>query len=221
MAQRPHAPEEPLVEEARPGGDWPPRARPLFWAFQALALVLVAGLLGLLVWRVLNSGHGPTLVREIKQGKKPHAPAFSLPVLWDRAETWPRPLRKALDDGRISPAELRGSPVVINFWASWCGPCKDEAPRLAGSSRAHAGKVVFLGIDVQDFKSDARRFLDRFDTPYVSVRDGGGSTYAGYGLTGVPETYWLDARGRIVGHYPGEISRDLLEQGIQLAEARG
>jgi hypothetical protein len=69
---------------------------------------------------------------------------------------------------------------------------------LAALPRAHAGEVTVLGIDVQDFKSDGRRFLGRFDTPYVAVRDGGGSTYAGYGLTGVPETYWLDPRGRTV-----------------------
>jgi cytochrome c biogenesis protein CcmG/thiol:disulfide interchange protein DsbE len=112
---------------------------------------------------------------------------------------------------------LRGHPVVVNFWASWCIPCKKEAPLLAASARTHRGQVVFLGIDVQDFKSDARRFLRRFDTPYVSVRDGPGSTYGDYGLTGVPETYWLDARGRIVAHYAGQIDRDQLEEGIRLA----
>jgi cytochrome c biogenesis protein CcmG, thiol:disulfide interchange protein DsbE len=185
-----------------------------------LSLLAVAGLFALLVWRVVDQGRGASVVRQIKQGKKPPAPAFSLPVLWNRAGTWPQRLRVAFADGRISRAELRGSPVVINFWASWCIPCKAEAPRLAASARAHAGNVVFLGIDVQDLKSDARRFLDRFNTPYVSVRDGGGSTYAAYGLTGVPETYWLDARGRIVSHYAGEISRDQLERAIRLAEGR-
>ncbi len=90
---------------------------------------------------------------------------------------------------------------------------------LAASARAHRDRVVFLGIDVQDFKSDARRFLRRFDTPYVSVRDGAGSTYGDYGLTGVPETYWIDARGRIVAHYSGQINRDQLEEGIHEAEA--
>jgi hypothetical protein len=67
------------------------------------------------------------------------------------------------------------------------------------------------------FSSDARKFLKRFDTPYVSVHAGGGKSgvYEDYGLTGVPETYWLDARGRIVAHYPGEISREQLEDGIR------
>jgi cytochrome c biogenesis protein CcmG/thiol:disulfide interchange protein DsbE len=185
-------------------------------SFQVLALAVVAGLLALLVWRVVHAGAGGRLVAEVRSGKKPTAPQFTLPVLWARAETWPRDARRALGDGQLALRELRGHPVVINFWASWCIPCKHEAPLLAASARAHAGEVAFLGIDVQDFSSDARKFLRRFDTPYVSVHAGGGKSgvYEDYGLTGVPETYWLDARGRIVAHYPGEISREQVEDGI-------
>jgi cytochrome c biogenesis protein CcmG/thiol:disulfide interchange protein DsbE len=127
--------------------------------------------------------------------------------------------RAALDDGRVSLAELRGHPVVLNFWASWCVPCKAEAPRLAAAAKAHAGDVLFLGIDVQDFKSDARRFLTKYEANYVSVRDGGDSTYSAYGLTGLPETYYLDRPGRILAHSVGEVSKTELEQGIGLIAA--
>jgi cytochrome c biogenesis protein CcmG/thiol:disulfide interchange protein DsbE len=110
---------------------------------------------------------------------------------------------------------------VLNFWASWCVPCKHEAPLLAASARQHAGEVAFLGIDVQDFKSDARRFLRRYRANYPSVRDGGSSTYSRYGLTGLPETYYLDARGRIIAHSPGEVRSDELEAGIERILAGG
>ena len=194
-----------------------PRKRPLVRVAQALTLAAVAGLLALLLWRVIDQGRGAQLVSLIREGKNPPAPSFSLPVLWDRKETWPRDARGSLADGKVSPMELRGHPVVVNFWASWCVPCKKEAPVLDASALAHRGRVVFLGIDVQDFKSDARRFLHRYNTPYVSVRDGAGSTYDAYGLTGLPETYWLDARGRIVAHHAGQIDHDQLEAGIRLA----
>lgn len=193
------------------------RGRPLLRLVQLASLLAVAGLLALLVWRIAFGEGGAKLVSAIKEGKRPAAPAFDLPVIWTRVETWPAILRQAIVDERVSLAELRGYPVVINFWASWCIPCKTEAPRLAASARAHAGKVVFLGIDIQDFTSDARRFLRRYDVNYVSIRDGGDATGNRYGLTGLPETYYLDARARIVAHSVGEVSRRELEQGIARA----
>jgi cytochrome c biogenesis protein CcmG, thiol:disulfide interchange protein DsbE len=197
-----------------PASEGPGRRSRLRMLLQAGAVSIVALLLGLLVVRTLAKEAGPHLVSEVNAGNKPLAPDFELPVLWPRAETLPAKLRGALADGRVSPRELRGYPVVMNFWASWCVPCKAEAPRLVASARRHAGEVVFLGVDVQDFKSDARSFLERYNTNYVSVRDGGSSTYENYGLTGIPETYYLDARGRVVAHGVGEVSPDELEGGI-------
>jgi len=193
---------------------WRPRLRLLL---QASALALVALLLGLLVQRTLAQGAGPHLVSEVKAGNRPLAPDFELDVIWPHAETWPAELRSGLSDGELSLRELRGYPVVMNFWASWCEPCKAEAPRLTSSAEAHAGEVVFLGVDVQDFKSDARRFLERYETNYVSVRDGGDSTYRAYGLTGLPETYFLDRQGRVISRWVGEISEAELEAGIAAA----
>jgi cytochrome c biogenesis protein CcmG, thiol:disulfide interchange protein DsbE len=187
---------------------------------RAGAVSVVALLIVLLAWRTLEKGAGPHLVSEVKAGSKPLAPEFDLPVLWSRADTWPPRLGPALADGRLSLGELRGYPVVVNFWASWCVPCKAEAPRLVSSAKAHAGAVIFLGVDVQDFESDARRFLERYETNYVSVRDGGDSTYSAYGLTGLPETYFLDARGRVGRHEVGEMSAEELETGIARAMSR-
>ena len=188
--------------------------RRLLRPLQLASAVLVAGLLGLLVWRVVEQQRGPDLVAAIKAGKRPAAPAFTLPVLWPQTETWPPKLRAALRSGKLSLAALRGRPVVINFWASWCIPCKAEAPLLAASARAHAGKVVFVGIDVQDLRSDGRGFLRTYKVNYVSLRDTSNSTYDAYGLTGVPETYYLDESGRAVAHTPGQVTAEDLNAGI-------
>jgi cytochrome c biogenesis protein CcmG/thiol:disulfide interchange protein DsbE len=186
-----------------------------------VALVLVGGLLALLVWRVVNVGQGGRLVNAVREHKKPIAPDFRLSVLWPQVATWDTSARAALTDDRVSLAELLGKPIVLNFWASWCIPCRHEAPRLVASASAHRGAVIFLGIDVKDFSSDARKFLRRFQVNYVSVRDGGSRLYDNYGLTGLPETYFIDRRGRIVAHVIGEISRAQLEDGIANATRSG
>jgi cytochrome c biogenesis protein CcmG, thiol:disulfide interchange protein DsbE len=180
-----------------------------------LSVALVAGLLGLLVYRVAQGNPGKSLVAAVREEKEPLAPDFNLKVLWPHAETWADSARASLTDGRVSLLELRGTPVVLNFWASWCVPCGREAPRLNASAAAHRGEILFLGIDVKDFSSDARKFLREHSVNYVSVRDGGGGAYDDYGLTGLPETYFLDRRGRIVAHVLGEISREQIEDGVQ------
>ena len=181
---------------------------PSRWRLTArIAVVAVLGaLVGLLLWATLIHTRGQSLPARIAAGEKPAAPHFELEVIWPEGRT-----------GTLALEDLRGRPAVLNFWASWCIPCRDEAPILDASSRAHAGEVQFVGVDVQDLRSDALAFLREFDVPYVSVRDGTNKTYEAYGLTGVPETYYLDAEGRIVAHAPGAVSADTLEEGIAQA----
>jgi cytochrome c biogenesis protein CcmG/thiol:disulfide interchange protein DsbE len=186
----------------------------LRWTLRLLAISAITGLFVLLGWATLTAGSGQRLVARVAAGELPRAPEFELEVIWPRTDTWPRGTRSTLGDGRLALSELRGRPVVINFWASWCGPCRDEAPILRASAEAHAGRVVFLGIDIQDLEGDALSFLREFDVPFVSARDGSNGTYDEYGLTGVPETYYVDGRGRIVAHTPGPVSRTTLEDGI-------
>jgi cytochrome c biogenesis protein CcmG/thiol:disulfide interchange protein DsbE len=184
---------------------------------QLAAVALVFSLLTLLVWSVATEENGTDLVAAVRAGKEPAAPSFDLPVIWDRHETWPSELRPVLRDGRLRLDELRGRPVVVNFWASWCIPCAKEASALAASANANSGRVAFLGIDIQDFKADALRFLRRHDAPYVSVRETRTRLYGAYGLTGIPETFYLDARGRVIAQTVGEASREDLESGIAQA----
>jgi cytochrome c biogenesis protein CcmG, thiol:disulfide interchange protein DsbE len=122
-------------------------------------------------------------------------------------------------DGRLSLGGLRGKPVVMNFWASWCTPCKDEAPEFSRTAKAFEDDVHFLGVTMLDGRQPALDFVERYDIPYPSVRDTRGVIAKRYGVTGVPETAFIDARGRLVGSYIGaftegqleEVVRDLLE----------
>ena len=183
--------------------------------FKLAAVAAVAGLLGLLVWATLAAGRGSSLVAHIAAGKKPAAPTFTLGVLWPHTETWPPELKATITDGKLDLRELRGHPVALNFWASWCVPCRQEAPILHASALRHGGKVAFVGVDIKDLSDDARDFARKYTVNYVSTRDGSGNkTWNNYGLTGVPETYFIDARGRIVAHIPGAVSTQTLEQGI-------
>lgn len=125
-------------------------------------------------------------------------------------------------EGALSLSELRGKPVVLNFWASWCGPCEDEAPMLRAAADRYAGRVAFLGVDIRDSISDARAFVERHDLGYPNVRDESLEVYRAYGLTGQPETFVIDADGRIVHHVAGAIpSTERLFELIDDALARG
>lgn len=106
------------------------------------------------------------------------APAFSLPLL---------------PGGTLSSEDLRGEPVVVNFWASWCLPCREEAPTFQAKFEKHKGRgVQFLGVNVQDSAEDARAFVDEFGLTFPSVRDTNLKLYTSFGVRGLPETFFID-----------------------------
>jgi cytochrome c biogenesis protein CcmG/thiol:disulfide interchange protein DsbE len=170
-----------------------------------VAVAAVLGLLGLLVWDVAH-GNGPGVAQKVDKGKIVAAPKLDLPRL-DA-------------DGRLSLASLRGNVVVVNFWESYCVPCKQEAKRVAAAARAWKGKgVVFLGVNAFDTKGAARAYLKRYGVDYANIRDGVGTTFGHWGVTGVPETFFVDRHGRVVPpHITGPASRQDLDRGIRLAQ---
>src|SRR5437867_1123864 len=115
---------------------------------QALSVALVVGLLGLLVWKVAHQVGSANVAAEVRKGERPSAPDFTLPRLDG--------------DGKLSLAAFDGKALVINFWASWCLPCRGEAPLLQQASGEYEGRVVVLGIDYHDFSGDARKFVRTF-----------------------------------------------------------
>jgi len=109
-------------------------------------------------------------------------------------------------------ATLRGKPVVVNIWASWCGPCILEAPVLAAKAKQYSGKVQFLGVDIIDHRPPAREFIQRFGWPYPSVFDPTGAIRDSLGLIGQPHTVIYDASGTQVFVWSGAISEATLDE---------
>jgi cytochrome c biogenesis protein CcmG/thiol:disulfide interchange protein DsbE len=177
---------------------------------QAAALLAVAGLLGLLVWDVAQRGDGGAATA-LARGESPPAPKLELPRLDG--------------NGTLSLEDFRGKGVVVNFWASWCVPCKDEAPFLQKTWVENRDRgLVVLGVDVDDLTADARRFVKRYGLTYPNVRDGKKQTVGPWGLQAFPETFFVDRNGRlvgdrIVGGVDIERNREAFEQGITLALA--
>ena len=116
--------------------------------------------------------------------------------------------------GEVSLAEFRGQPVVVNFWASWCPPCRAEARDLERVSQAYRDRgVVFLGIDIQDTEDEARRFLREYDVTYPNLLDVTNALAVGYGVNGIPSTYFVDRDGRVAGSRTGPLdARQLVAQ---------
>jgi thiol-disulfide isomerase/thioredoxin len=110
--------------------------------------------------------------------------------------------------------ELHGRPVVVNVWASWCGPCRDEAPALAAAATTYGDRVRFLGIDVLDARPDAEAFIQEFGWSYPSVFDRNAEIRDGLGLLGQPVTLFYDASGALIDTHAGAISPELLDERI-------
>lgn len=110
------------------------------------------------------------------------------------------------EGGPVGLESLRGKVVFLNFWASWCVPCRDEARTLEAAWLSYRNRgVVFVGVDIQDKEEDARQFLREFGITYPNGRDVGGRTAIDYGVWGIPETFVIDRTGRITYKHVGAL----------------
>lgn len=173
-----------------------------FAVFLAVGLVCVA-LLALLGSQLLvpaqnqaNAGASPLIGHP--------APDFTLAAL----SSQPAPA--------VHLARLKGKPVMLDFWASWCVPCQHEAPLLQATwQRVQSQGIVFLGIDFQDDHTQGLNFLRTYGITYSNVVDDTGATAINYGLTGVPETFFLNRQGVIVSKAIGEMTQQTLQNNLQ------
>jgi cytochrome c biogenesis protein CcmG, thiol:disulfide interchange protein DsbE len=174
-------------------------------AVPLVAVLAVAALVGLLVYGVAAKSQNTTLDEAVRKGQRPTAPDRVLPVLGA--------------SGTRSLADLRGQVVVLNFWASWCEPCREEAPVLERTAKAlaadHTGTV--LGVTYRDASGDSTKFARQFGITYPSIRDVDGKLAEDYATRALPETFVIDPQGRVVAVSRGTVSQQWLDQWVAAA----
>lgn len=179
------------------------------------AVLLAASLLvALLAYGVVRQQQGvgsDALDAVVSKGERPAAPALDLE----------RPLLDGSGTRRL--ADLAGGVTIVNFWASWCGPCREEAPALRRTQERleRSGQGTVLGVTYHDAADASRAFLEEFDLRYLNLRDPEDKLFEAFGNRGIPETFVLDARGRVVALARGAVDQDFLDQSIARAERGG
>ena len=161
-----------------------------------VGLVIAAALVGLLF---MGLGKNPAEIRSPLIGKP--APTFAL--------------RQVGTNNTVDISQFRGKPLVVNFWATWCGPCWEEHPVLVANARMLQNDVQFLGVVFQDKEDKILGFLQQRGEGYPTVVDEAGKTAIAYGVGGIPETFFIDANGVIVAKYNGPMSPDILREHLR------
>jgi cytochrome c biogenesis protein CcmG/thiol:disulfide interchange protein DsbE len=166
----------------------------LYWPITLAAAALVA----LLTYGVASVGPDTSLDQSLQEGKRVDAPVAELPRLGS--------------DGAGSLADHKGKVVVLNVWASWCPPCKSEMPLLERThDRIASQGGMVLGIDTQDAPEDALKFLRKKGITFPSLRDRDRGYVRKLGVSGYPETFLIDRRGRIAALERGPIDQAWLD----------
>jgi cytochrome c biogenesis protein CcmG, thiol:disulfide interchange protein DsbE len=155
---------------------------------QALALAGVAGLLALLVWK-LTHDPGGGVAAQLSQGERPRAPDFTLP--------------KLNGDGDVQLASVK-RPRVLDFFASWCYACPYESKRLEKYSRQYRGRIDFIGVNTDDFSSDAKRYVSKYGLTYTIVREQGRKVLNSWGGLPIPRIFFIDRSGKVIGQMEAE-----------------
>ncbi len=165
-----------------------------------IAFLAVVAVVGLLAFGLLSKGE-----RKVSVGDP--VPDKALPVLGGRGQ------------GKI--ADYRGRWVLVNLWASWCPPCREEVPALERFSRRQRGRLTVLGINVQDNSDDALAFIDGHSATYPQLRSVGNERSDAFGSTGVPENFLVDPRGRVALIWPAPVDdRFLAERVVPILDGK-
>ena len=114
-------------------------------------------------------------------------------------------------NAKVDLASYAGHPVVLNFWGSWCAPCRQEMPLLASASRREAGRIAFVGVDLEDTRSGGQGMMKQYSVTYPSAFDPNDTLAAPYGVVGSPTTVFIDSHGHIAGRVQGALTADRLD----------
>jgi cytochrome c biogenesis protein CcmG/thiol:disulfide interchange protein DsbE len=171
--------------------------------FPLVALAAVLALLALLAYGIAENQTGQSIDSQLAAGKRPPAPDVSLPRLGGPG-------------GEVKLSSYRGKVVVLNFWASWCPPCKGEAPVLSRWQKtlSRSGGTI-VGVDVLDVSSDAERFIAEHGLDFPHLRDQDGSRLKSFEVVGYPETIVLDRKGRIAATSRGVVDDEFFVKKVQ------
>ena len=165
----------------------------------AIAAIILVSFLGLLVWGLINK-QPLTGLSGVTMVNRP-APDFTLTTFTGTT---------------ISLKSLIGKPMVINFWASWCPPCRLEAHLLERTWRAYKNRgVVFIGVDIQDREEDALDYIREFDITYPNGPDTTGEISIDYGVSGIPVTFFVSRTGEIIRRWVGAVEEGVLISSIE------
>ena len=161
------------------------------------------------------------LARKLERREKAPAPGFALEVVGKGdAPPQAKSLEQAVAGDSLALTGLRGTPVVLHMWSSRCGPCRSDA-RLIQTTWQRWGRrgVAFVGLSVEEPAADAERFARDYDLTYPIVRDGSGRVADAYGVTALPQTFFISSSGEVVGQVSGSPSVRQMELGAAAARA--
>lgn len=174
----------------------------------------------LLIWSVVSLINVGLLALLLTQLLTPAKVAVSDPLVGHPAPNFSvTMLEPQNNNSLLSLADLKGKAVVLNFWASWCAPCKEELPLLEQQweqAQAQGQDVVFLGLDFEEANSDAANFLQSYHVTYPIGLDTDGSVASKYGINGLPQTVFINRQGTVVKRVTGELTAQVLSSGLQL-----
>lgn len=124
-----------------------------------------------------------------------------------------------LNGGEVKLSDYKGKPVVLNFWASWCGPCKNEMPNFQKALEEYGSKVQFLMVNLTDgqreSKEDAKSFIDEQGYTFPVFYDTMSEAQKQYSIVSIPQTYFINAEGKVAAYCQGAISDAKLKSGIE------